>query len=137
MVMKAAPSSAFIMTETELLLELLIIALDAPAQLGKIDHLVEGHVVRNGGEPVLGRSALARGPFDEKPLFRPAFGELGITMRRPHAEADEPRGHPIGGAFAPRDRAPSAFGQTQRQRLDRDRSMLGVAAKAGRRLSTA
>ena len=33
-VMKAAPATAFIVSETEFLLEVLIVALDAPAQLG-------------------------------------------------------------------------------------------------------
>ena len=35
--MKAAPASAFIVSETELPLEVLIVALDAPAQLGEIN----------------------------------------------------------------------------------------------------
>jgi len=35
--MKAAPTTAFIVSETEFLLEVLIVALDAPAQLGEID----------------------------------------------------------------------------------------------------
>jgi hypothetical protein len=34
---KAAPSAAFIVPEPDLLLEVLVIALDAPAELGEID----------------------------------------------------------------------------------------------------
>ena len=43
---EAAPSSPFEMPEPDLLLELLIIALDAPAQLGEIDQVAEGDVLR-------------------------------------------------------------------------------------------
>jgi len=37
MMMESAPATAFVMPETELLFEVLIVALDAPAQLGEID----------------------------------------------------------------------------------------------------
>ena len=38
---KAAPTAAFIVTEADLLLEFEIVALDPPAQLGLIDHMLE------------------------------------------------------------------------------------------------
>ena len=38
---KAAPTAPFEMAEPDLLLEFLIVALDAPAQLGEIDQTVE------------------------------------------------------------------------------------------------
>ena len=45
MVMKAAPSAALEMAQPNLLLELLIIALDAPAQFGDVDQAIEGEGV--------------------------------------------------------------------------------------------
>jgi hypothetical protein len=47
-------------TEADFLLEVLIIALDAPAQLGEIDDARERDVVRQCRKPVLRRLALAR-----------------------------------------------------------------------------
>ena len=82
-VVKAAPASPFIMAEADLLLELLIVALDPPAQLGKIDEAIEGDVVRKGGEPVLGRLALAFGPFDQEPLLGSRLRKPLIAMRAP------------------------------------------------------
>jgi len=41
MVVKAAPTSALEVTEAELLFEFLVVALDAPAQLGDADQLLE------------------------------------------------------------------------------------------------
>jgi hypothetical protein len=44
-VMEAAPSPAFEMSKSDLLPELLIIALDAPAQLGEVNQISEGNVL--------------------------------------------------------------------------------------------
>ena len=121
--MEAAPSAAFIVPEAEFLLELLVVALDAPAQLGEIDQAVERDVVRKGGEPVFGWLALALGPLDQQPLFRSALGELVIAMGDANPHPGEARGQPIGRAFAPGDHAPGPLGQAKRQLLGRDQGM--------------
>src|SRR5207342_3891593 len=54
-VMEAAPSAAFEMAEADLLLEFLIVALDAPAQFGDVDEITEGSVSWKGRKPVFGR----------------------------------------------------------------------------------
>jgi hypothetical protein len=69
MMMKAAPAAPFKMAEPDFLFELLIIALDAPAQLGQIDKTGEGNVVGKRGEPIFDRLILTLGPFDEEPLL--------------------------------------------------------------------
>ena len=78
--------------EPDLLLELLIVALDAPAQLGVIDQPRQGDVVRKGREPIFGRLVLALWPLDQQPLFRPAFGEPVIAMRDANTHARKARG---------------------------------------------
>ena len=55
MVVEASPSAAFIMSKPEFLLELLIVALNAPAQLGEVDQTFEGDVLGKRGEPIFGR----------------------------------------------------------------------------------
>src|SRR6267378_3472664 len=67
--MEALPASAFEVPEAEFLLELLVVALDAPAQLGQIDQARQGNVVGKGGEPILRRLLLGFRPFDQQPLF--------------------------------------------------------------------
>src|SRR6266849_6803610 len=57
--MEAAPSAALEMSEPHLLLEFLIVALDAPAQLGKVHQAMEGDAFGKGREPVFGRLLLA------------------------------------------------------------------------------
>jgi len=48
-VVKATPSASFKVSEPDLLLELLIIALDAPAQFGSIYQIAERDVLGKGG----------------------------------------------------------------------------------------
>ena len=47
-VVEAAPAAALVVAEADLLLELLVVPLDAPAQLGLVDEVVERGVVRQG-----------------------------------------------------------------------------------------
>src|SRR5471032_1642403 len=112
MVMESAPSAPFEVAKPEFLLELLIVALDAPAQFGDVDQTAEGNIWREGREPVFGRLILALWPLDQQPFLRSALGELVITMRDPNADASKARGQPLGGAFPPLDRAPGALGET-------------------------
>src|SRR6202049_3896193 len=135
--MEAAPSAAFEVSEPNLLLELLIVALDAPAQLGKIDKRRKIDVFRQGREPVFGRRLFALGPLDQQPLLRARFGELLVAMRRANPQAGKPRGKRRGGTFAPGDGLPRPLRQAQRQRLDGERPMLAVAAPPLPRAATA
>src|SRR3981081_1027305 len=53
--MEAAPAAALIVPKPDLLLELLIVPLDAPAHLGEIDKSAEADVRRQCREPIFGR----------------------------------------------------------------------------------
>jgi hypothetical protein len=101
--MNASPPTPFKMSEPEPLLEFLIIALDAPAQLDSIDQAAEGDVFRKGRESVFGRLVLAFRPLDQQPLFRPTVGETVITMRDTNVHARKARGQPVGRTFPPLD----------------------------------
>jgi hypothetical protein len=75
--MEATPPAPFIMPEPNLLLEFLIIAFDAPPQLGGVDQIAERDVFRQGREPVLGRRILALGP-----AFQPYWGKPAVRNDR-------------------------------------------------------
>jgi hypothetical protein len=60
-VMEARPAAALIMPEADFLLEVVIIALDAPAQLGEVDEAAEQYVAVDGREPELGGRSLPLG----------------------------------------------------------------------------
>src|SRR5262249_59135448 len=94
---KAPPAAALIMAEADFLLEVVIIALDAPAQLGEIDEAAERHVRVDGCEPIFGGFGLALGPLDEQCLF----GEtcLAPDRRSAHAHTGKARPQLLVGAF--------------------------------------
>jgi hypothetical protein len=79
-VVEAAPSAAFEMSEPDLLLEFLIVAFDAPAQFGDINKRRKLDVFRQGREPVFGRLLLTLGPLDQQPFLRARFGELLVAV---------------------------------------------------------
>src|SRR6185436_10103655 len=98
--MQAAPPSPFVVTETDLLLELLIVALDAPAQLGQVDQLVDCDVLPACREPVFGRLRLVAGPLDEEPFLGMTVGRQ-MAMRNMNPHAREARGQHVARALAP------------------------------------
>src|SRR5580658_11048482 len=117
---EAPPSAPFEMPEPDLLLELLIIALDAPAQLGGVDQIAERDVFRKGREPIFGWLILALGPLDQQPLLCRLLGRL-VAGCNAHTHTCKPRGQPFVGAFTPPDGAPCFCAQPKCDLLDRDR----------------
>ena len=82
------------MPEPELLLQLLVIALDPPAQLGKIDELGERDGLGQRGEPVLGRLLLVFRPFDQQPFLGSRLGEPFVAVSGTDADACVARREP-------------------------------------------
>src|SRR5829696_4350613 len=105
-VVEAAPAAALVVPEPEFLLELLVIALDAPPELGEFDQALEADVLGQGREPVLGGLLLAFRPLDHEPFLRARFAQPVIAMSGAHAHPCEARGEPIGDALAPSDLSP-------------------------------
>src|SRR5881397_1030404 len=99
MMMEASPAAALEMVEPELILELLIVALDAPAKLGEADEFGDGGRRRQGREPVLRGRGVPAWPFDQQPLFRSGCRAPLIAMRGPHAQAREAGAHRPARAF--------------------------------------
>ena len=66
--MKAPPASALVVAQAEILLEVLVVTLDAPTHLGFKHHALQRHVLGQRAEPVFERLGIALGPLDEQPL---------------------------------------------------------------------
>ena len=60
-VVEPAPPSTFVVIEADLLLQVLEVAFDAPAQFCRVDELRQGRVGRQCREPIFGRGILALG----------------------------------------------------------------------------
>lgn len=66
---KATPASTFLMTEPEPLLQVPIVALDAPAHFGHEHKLLEGRLFGGGSEKVFERLCIAIRLFNKQPFF--------------------------------------------------------------------
>ena len=115
MVVETAPPAPFIIAEAEFLLELLVVALDPPSQLGEVDQTLKADLLGQCGKPIFGRLGFALRPLDQQPLFGARLAPLGIAMRRPHALPGEARRQPVRGALAPGNGLPSLRRQVESQ----------------------
>src|SRR3712207_8178696 len=101
MVIKAAPAAALKVPKPELLLQLLIVALDAPPQLGQRDQPLKVDVLRQGREPILARLIFSVRPLDQEPFVRARLAALLIAVGRTHPQAVKARGERLGCARTP------------------------------------
>ena len=69
-VMETLPAPALVMREAKLLLEFLVVPLDAPAHLGDKHQLLQCGLVRGGREEVFCRLWFTFRPFDQQPFLR-------------------------------------------------------------------
>ena len=129
--MEAAPAPTLVVPEPQFLLELLVVALDAPAQLGQVDEALEDNVLRQGGEPVLRRFLLLGRPLDQQPFLRAGLTKMVVAVRRPDPQTDKAGGQMIDATLAPREHGPCVSRQGERDLLGRLRRVVGVAAQAG------
>ena len=85
----------FVVTEPDLVFELLIVALDAPAQLGDVDEIVESEIVSwQRREPVLGRRDLALSAIRSAAILPvEVSAPIIVAMRGPHAHRGKPGAH--------------------------------------------
>ena len=104
MMMEATPSAPFEVTEPDLLLEVLIVALDAPAQLGQIDQLRKLMFSGSVESQYLVGSASPSGHS----ISSHSATVLGEQIIVPGADTHtrKSRGQLVGRAFPPRHRTP-------------------------------
>lgn len=90
-VMKSSPPSPLEVIEPDLLLHLLVVAFNAPAQLRELDELLQGDVGGERRQPMLRRLLLFRGPLVQEPLFVAGWLALKMMMGAAHAHRTEAR----------------------------------------------
>src|SRR5215203_3902149 len=125
---EAAPAAALVVPEPEFLLELLVVAFDAPPELGEFNQALEADLLWQRREPVLGGLLLAFRPLNQEPFLRARFAQPVIAMSGSHPHPCETRGEPVGYALAPSDLSPRRLLKRQRQRLHRGWLVLAIPA---------
>src|SRR5437879_4999816 len=103
---EAPPAPPFEVIQPQLVLQLLVVPLDPPAQHGEPDQIgARGHR-RQRGQPILDRGGFGARPLDEQPLFGARRRTPVVAMRGPHADRREARAHRAPRALAPGHGAP-------------------------------
>ena len=98
---EAAPAAALVVPEPDFLLEILVIPLDAPAQLSQVDQIGEAGLLGQGRQPVLRRLRLALGPLDQQPFLLARRAQPGVGVRGAHPGPGKARGKLPVRSFAP------------------------------------
>jgi len=132
MMLESPPASPLVMGEAEFGFELLIIALDAPAEIDDIDERRQADFGRQGREKVFAGPGLALWPFDQEPFDGVRRRALPIARGRTNAQGAKARRERRDRALAPGARDKTFQRQAQGQFLDGDRRVTGVAAQSRR-----
>jgi hypothetical protein len=111
MMVKATPPPAFVVTETDLLLEFEIVTLDPPAKFGLIDHTFERDVGGQRGKPAVIRFGFTLRPLDQQPFFSRMLAPPGVVMGWADPPSGKPRGEWRVAAVSPGDCLPGIGGK--------------------------
>ena len=79
---KPTPRSSLVLTQREFLLEVRVIPLDPPAQLGGVHQGAPADAFWQRGQKVFRRRGFVRGPFDQALFLGAWCGTVIIAMRR-------------------------------------------------------
>ena len=100
---ESPPASALKMPQADFLFEFLVVAFNAPPQLGRIYQLFQGNGRFQVGEPISCGFYFAFGPLDQQPFFRRAVATPIIAMSFVDPHGGKPGGERLVGAFPPGD----------------------------------
>src|SRR3954452_2664452 len=126
---KAAPATALVVAQSQLLLQLLVVAFHVPAEFGLIDQRPQGAALGQRAQPVSGRFPRAVRPLDQEPFFLADLPAPVIAMRGAYPHPAKPRTQRSACALAPAEGAESGGGQGAGQLLDRDGLMVRIPAQ--------
>jgi hypothetical protein len=107
--------------QSEVLLQVLVVALNVPALMRGSDEVVQRRVGRQRRQPVLQGFVLIGGPFDKQPLFRLQSSAARVSSGVANPQCGEASAEGVVAAFTPADHLPRLLRQGLRQRLDADR----------------
>src|SRR5258708_30351339 len=101
---ESPPSASLVVAKPDLLFEVLVVALDAPAHFDNVDKTPERRLGGKRRQPVLGGFGLRLRPFDQQ-RFLPLLG-LAPNWRGAHAVASKSRVQRIRRTNSPGDTSP-------------------------------
>src|SRR5712692_9880566 len=126
---KTSPAPTFVMSQSQLLLQLLVVAFDNPTVFRSFHQLSQCGAGRESRKPVLGRFALPLRPFDQQPFFVTRFASPIVPMSRSHSQCRKTGAQFLLRPLTPRDRSPILGRQRKSHLLDRNRLMFSIPAQ--------
>src|SRR5262249_6603392 len=105
--MEPTPAAPLEVIQAQLVLELLVVSLDPPAQLREADEGSDRDRLWQRRQPVFRRLGGSARPLDQQPFHRPGVGPLLVAMGRPHPEARKAGAHGPPRALTPRHGLPA------------------------------
>jgi hypothetical protein len=105
--MKAPPAPSLVVPEPKLLLQFLIVPLDAPTQFRQLYEPFEADVFQNGRKLKSGRLLLLRRPLEDEPFLGPRRTLVVVAVSGTDANAREARTQDVCTPLPPGDRLPN------------------------------
>src|ERR1700689_5272126 len=130
---KTSPATTFVMSQSQLLLQLLVVAFDYPTVFRSFHQLSQCGLGRKSRKPVLGRFALPLRPFDQQPFFVTRFAPPIVPMSRSYSQCRKTGAQFLLRALTPRAPSPILGRQGKSHLLDRTRLMFSIPAQQVRR----
>src|SRR2546422_2682211 len=126
---KTSPAPTFVMSQSQLLLQFLVVAFDNPTVFRSFHQLAQCGTDRESREPVLGRFALSLRPFDQQPFFVTRCASPIVPMSRSHSQCRKTGAQFLLRPLTPGDRSPILGRQGKSHLLDRNRLMFSIPAQ--------
>src|SRR5260370_32600451 len=123
---KTAPAPTFVMSQSQLLLQLLVVAFDNPTMFRSFHQLSQCGTDRESREPVLGRFALSLRPFDQQPFFVTRCASPIVPMSRSHSQCRKTGAQFLLRPLTPGDRSPILGRQGKSHLFDSNRLMNAI-----------
>jgi hypothetical protein len=133
---EASPTTALLVSQSQLLFQFLVITPDDPSMMGQPDQRAQATLRRLSGQPVFRRFRFARRPFDPQPFFRVGLATQMVAVYGANANRRKARAPLLPGTLAPGNHFPHPVWQLRRQLLDRDRLVPGAPVQPSGRAAS-
>src|ERR1700733_8293035 len=122
-------SPTFVMSQSQLLLQLLVVAFDNPTVFRSFYQFSQCGLGRKSRKPVLGRFALPLRPFDQQPFFVTRLASPIVPMSRSYSQCRKTGAQFLLRSLTPGDRSPILGRQGKSHLLDRNRLMFSIPSQ--------
>src|SRR5258708_31110259 len=126
---KTSTAPTFVMPQSQLLLQLLVVAFDNPTMFRSFHQLSQCGTGWESRKPVLGPFALPLRPFDQQPFCVTRFASPIVPMSTSHSQCRKPRAPFLLRPLTPADRSPILRPHRKSHLSARNRFIFSIPAR--------